>query len=428
MNNIFQSFILALALFVISLNTYAFTTTPAMRGSSNEVLKLIYVGTNETLSEALYHLDLQNGKLDEPHIVVSIRKSDKPKVLKFIDINNRAVKQHEFGRQFDLDIYDNKYVMATEKLVSPGENYINAFNNYFYDQKGTMLWERPNNYYTYFVSVPNNMIVEIFNYGDRQFALTAEVNVLDLKGEKKYAMYFPKAVNGTTNNLWEVEFGDRGRYALYFEEGDRPHVRYSVYAFDKTGKMIYQRRATTEKVKLILSDLASYSLERNAPFRLYIYDKDGSSTARIENVRYYSFEPRQGAVLIKRNGDVSIGRSYDPSSMKFIKNCELKDRYSQFQCLYVGKDYAVINTQYTAPKYDFINNPKLIDDLFSINESGLRGIHKFVYNDNVEEADARSINGNISLMKHHSNEWQEYVSFDKDAKYDWVEIYDAESN
>ena len=98
------------------------------KSSSEPLAKLVYTGTNETLSEALYHLDLQDGKLDEAHITVSIKKVKstdpyKSKITKFIDKNNKVLKEKVFPYNFDIIITDNgKYAMVHEKIIDSRSN------------------------------------------------------------------------------------------------------------------------------------------------------------------------------------------------------------------------------------------------------------------------------------------------------------------
>ena len=111
------------------INNPAGVTKEADDASPEAAIKLVYVGTNETLSEALYHLDLQDGKLDEPHIVFSVLEWNSngeaiKKALKFVDRSGKVVKELFSGRGGDVGPVE---IFETLPNIEPAEGSIKGW-------------------------------------------------------------------------------------------------------------------------------------------------------------------------------------------------------------------------------------------------------------------------------------------------------------
>jgi hypothetical protein len=155
--------------------------------------KLIYVGTNETLSDALYHLDIQDGKVDEPHIVHKILEIDqnsdvsdiKKQALIFVGKGGKIEKEEVFeSKTSKVIIYitqNGKYALVYSDYTSTGITYS------YYDIKGNLLWKEKNTQNEYEVSPDGELVVEKTYDRDKRLSY---YNILNPKKEMIKARFF----------------------------------------------------------------------------------------------------------------------------------------------------------------------------------------------------------------------------------------------
>jgi len=246
------------------------------------VTKLAYIGTNETLSEAQYNLDLQDGKLDEPHIVHKILEMDpkseisdiKRQALLFIGKDGKMKKEEIFeSKPSKVDIYitqNGKYAMVLSNFTSTGITYR------YYDIKGDLLWMKENTQNSYKISPDGGTVIEkVYDQEKKQYFY----NLLDSKNKLIKERFFAIELSGYYPEE-EVLFSPN---AIYFA------LRYSnvgnkslFMLFDKNGNILYSRRITgfvIENQEDKLSDEGNYryvGYDLNT-FRkkISIYDKGG---------------------------------------------------------------------------------------------------------------------------------------------------------
>lgn len=316
-------------LFALILPVYQASAIQAI--SSNEAYKLIYVGTNETFSEALYHLDLQDGKLNEPHIVVSLRKGNIPKVLKFINKHNKVIKQFEFARNFDIDIINDKYAMVREKLVRPGEEYVNSYNTYYYDASGELLWKKLKNYYAYFVSSDGERILQVFNYGAIQFSNTIEVSTLNKNGVVLNKSSFPTKVGGEYIMMLSHQFDLNNDYLLDFTvDNQNGPIGRIYYLYDNAGTYISSYESSYGPVGLpikLFSDfnavmITRVNLDRHSN-NIVILNRFGKEIASDE-ILSVDFVPNDNIISkIASSGDIFSAKYEWPNEWQYFNRLEI---------------------------------------------------------------------------------------------------------
>jgi hypothetical protein len=214
-------------------------------GSEKEPhIKLVYVGTNETLSEALYHLDLQDGKLDESHIVHKILETDpkseisdiKKQALLFIGKDGKVKKEEVFeSKPSKVVIYitrDGKYAMVFSDFTDV------TYTVRYYDVNGELLWIEKDTTNSYSFSPDGKIIIEeiptskgkqynIFNY--RKQLIKGRFYEVDFSKEK--GGYYPEK---------DVLFSPRTSYFILRHSFTNNKSLFAL--FDKNGNILYLRR------------------------------------------------------------------------------------------------------------------------------------------------------------------------------------------
>lgn len=199
---------------------YASASLPQTISSNQKtekpLAKLVYTGTNETLSEALYHLDLQDGKLDEPHIVVTNLEEDKEegsitkgsiikRTVKFIDKNNKIKKEISINDHTKIWPEKNRKVMSVVGTTAfgPGPRYTK-----YYNVEGKILINLGESLRRYSFSPNGNYYVEwqkMYVQGP-----TEELRFYNLDGtligSYKYNLY--------DYSLKSLKFSSNGKYLL----------------------------------------------------------------------------------------------------------------------------------------------------------------------------------------------------------------------
>ncbi|MFH1361611.1 MAG: hypothetical protein ABIH69_03050 [bacterium] len=247
-------------------------------------VKLVYTGTNETLSEALYNLDLQDGMLDEPHIVHEILEMDpksdisdiKKQALMFIGKGGKIEKEEVFESKPSkviIQITQNgKYALVYSNYTSTGITYS------YYDIKGNLLWKEKNTQNEYEVSPDGEIIIEK-DY-DRAKRLSY-YNILNSKKEMIKERFFETDLFEYGQEE-EVLFSAKSHYFALRYEGNNKSL---VFVFDDKAEMIYKKTIDgyllDQKGDQLLDDGEYYFLgyETNSfKEKVIVYNRKGEET------------------------------------------------------------------------------------------------------------------------------------------------------
>ena len=418
---IFITVLISFQIFILAAFAMAEKHSSKAIASNSEHLKLYYIGTNETFSEALYHMDLQDGKLDEPHIVATLRKGDKPKVLKFINNNNKIIKQLEFKDNYDMEIIANNCVMVREKLVRPGEDYINAFNDYCYDNKGKLLWERKKNYYTYFMSPDGEIILEIFNFGPQQFSSTIEVSTLNRMGILLQKAYFPTKIGGENVILLTHQFSQKNDYLLDFDVwGNKGPIKRIYYIYNSAGGYISSYEAKGLPFKLLPN-------MDNAVKPLVIYDIKGRQILADNDILKVAFSADGNYISkIDTRGNIYIAKYNNPIKWQLYGHVNLEEG--------TVEDYKVIDPNnilinITSKTREWTPVKEIYQSTFYLlSQKGKYILSQMVIEEPRDDFISRIVKENIFILycrhKGQNNGLVEQVS-NEEPRYDSVQVFQA---
>jgi|GEM_PF-3314584 len=179
--------------------------------SSSPFINLVYVGTNETLSEALYNLDKQDGKLDKSHIVHKFINDNKH-ILRFIDKGNKLRKElrlEDANSKIDVYITQNgRYAMVQSDF---NERDFSRTTQY-YDINGNLIWEKKNSPTYYYVSPNGELILEVPGWDYQVIHLARQYALLNPKG--KVIKEFEVKMDGVNFGEPLIEFSNNNKYLL----------------------------------------------------------------------------------------------------------------------------------------------------------------------------------------------------------------------
>ena len=213
--------------------------------------KLVYVGTNETLSEALYNLDLQDGKLDHPYVVHRILWKDPESAfskeqLTFIGKNGRIIRERIFeSRKSKMDInIDSSGKHATVKYDYGRMG--DVWSKDYYDVDGELLFSKKNTDYDYFIMKDGKTYERIrFLYMDE---IAPEIALANQRGEEIGKYQIDKE-----GNKWLYYGGSddsgNGEYIVYNLKYGQKINR--LYCFNKNLDLIFKKAINGYDVLII---------------------------------------------------------------------------------------------------------------------------------------------------------------------------------
>lgn len=248
------------------------------------IAKLVYVGTNETLSEALYNLDRQDGKLERPYIVHKVLGStpdlgDNRHSLTFIGKDGK-VKEEEIleSNKSKIDVY-----------ITPKGYHALVYRDYdgwalvtaqYYDINGNLLWEKKDSFNSYAFFPDGDLLIEDVSHKDGR-----DYNLINAKGElvKKdfYSIEYSRIhpdYSGATKM-----FSPNGQYfSLQYDDGNNKVT--NVLVFNRSGKLLYRKdqKEFTPESGAYLSDSGHYYLLGYEPYYspykhqiFFVFDGEG---------------------------------------------------------------------------------------------------------------------------------------------------------
>jgi len=207
----------------IALFSLGFSSIPKSSTNTNkpqealtqEIAKLIYIGTNETISEALYHLDLLDEKLDEPHIVLSILEhyqtgEIKKTLVKFIGKDNKVRKQLYLGDEGAFST-DFNYFLDYHYFT---KNDIQSLVVTHYDINGNIIFKDDS--FEGFDLSPDNtfMVSDDGGHGPAAIGISGKIRTLKSNGELLSTYNYRKELNGDKFVLESTKFSNNSKFFL----------------------------------------------------------------------------------------------------------------------------------------------------------------------------------------------------------------------
>ncbi|MFA6169140.1 MAG: hypothetical protein WCW67_08260 [Candidatus Margulisiibacteriota bacterium] len=201
--------------------------------------QLIYSGTNETISQALYNVDMLDGKIDEPHIVHK-HIDNNHHILTFIGKNGevkRVLTLSDEACKIDISIARNqRYAMVV------GEYRERDFSQTtrYYDFEGNLLWEKKHAYTCYYVSPDGNFIIEAPGWDYQGIHLPRTYAVMNAKGEKLKDFEVKMDGKAYFGNDYQ-KFSENGKYCLMIYGIGGWQNNYRLVMVDSTGKVTFDK-------------------------------------------------------------------------------------------------------------------------------------------------------------------------------------------
>ncbi|MBU0686963.1 MAG: hypothetical protein KKB81_03860 [Candidatus Margulisbacteria bacterium] len=306
-------------------------TSIAEESNQETVAKLVYVSTNETLSETLYHLDLQDGKLDEPHIVVTNLENDEEglttkgmvikRKIRFIGKDGKIKRELLIEDLTKVSLENNFSAVRIVGLSESGpvyERYYDVEGNLFIDNKS---------FYALFSFSPNGQ-------------------------------YYIRWKNMYQQPIEKLEFFDiTGKLKGYYKY-DTSQGHFNQLIFSKNGKFV-------------LAEFHRGS-EKSQP-ELFIFDHAGSLISRVDLSNFYITKDYEG-MFISNNGE-------DVYLCGFNKD-EKKREDLEFMSILVVDKNNQIKFKRTSPYYYGINMTPDGNYLVAATEDC---VHVFDVEDNFRE-------------------------------------------
>jgi len=338
-----------------------------IKESKEPLAKLVYVGTNETLSEALYHLDLQDGKLDEPHIVHRILEYSPDGMiykqsLLFISLNGKIKREEIFIKNFQgntsITLSKNgRYALVHDYIQ---EEDAGIEKNKYYDIEGKLLWDAGGGD----IMSPDGeyLIGGIPGFEHLIVSQKRTYTLYNSRGKiiKQINIELGKETYGET----VVAFSQNSKYCLIiYAIGGVTSEENRLILFDDSGKVLFDKHIKGFEINnynmAVLNDgkvILDAMIEKPKRIKITkILSNNGEDIYVEKGTRSISVSPNNKYILIEKKHSVSVMSLPDIREIYNISIIGLTDKGGQLGVLEISNNG---NIYYSKDKENILGSDK----------------------------------------------------------------------
>lgn len=314
------------------------------KNSSNDsekepLAKLVYTGTNETLSEALYNLDLQDGKLERPYIVHKILRRPDPMTafskekLMFIGKDGKVNKERIFESKISkMDItliHDGRYAKVKYDYGGMGD----VWSIDYYDIDGNLVFRKERTDDDYILLPNAKTLIRIKHlymdeiehkiyFVDRRDKIISEYEI-NTEGNKYLYLRRISLSKDRKYFLFNLFYHDEKKLkSLSFKKDGSSHlpkgwqskvVKSRLLLFDEKGNLIYKNQMDGYEIfgeALTNSGKVVFSRRDADPLKNYvqtiILDKNANELVVIDGYRGAVLSSEQKIMALKSDDNRTL--------------------------------------------------------------------------------------------------------------------------